>query len=336
MTVKPTPENKPKPSKRKRLVIAVCAVLIFCIALASAFFILKKIGEIKLKNSLVAGEKLETADETEEDIIYHNGKKYLYNEDLINLLLIGVDAEKDNKTSQGQADALYLVSVNDKSGKLKIISISRNTMCDYEVIGIDGSAYTTEHGQICLAYASANDDIKSSENCVKAVSDLLYGIPINGYYTIHLDSIETLVDAVGGVTVNITENDVDTVFYDKWGKTVTLDGDDAMHYIGARGNSNAPRVERHKEFIRGYINSAKRAVSKDLTLPLKLANEMKRYSVTDIDISSGVYLATEALNWSMEFVNIKGEYGIENEWETFNVDELELKNTVIDNFYIEK
>ena len=71
-------------------------------------------------------------------------------------------------------------------------------------------------------------------------------------------------------------------------------------------------------------------------MPFKLANEMKKYSVTDINLTSAVYLATEALNWQIDFVNLKGEYSVEDGLETYTVDETELKNMIIGNFYIEK
>lgn len=338
MTAIPTPDEnlKNKPSKRKKIIIVLSLILVFVITLVSSFFIMVKIGEIRLKNSLVSSEKVQDDDSEEKfDVIYHKGKKYKYNTDLINLLLIGIDADNKDKESQGQADALYLVSVDNKKNKVKIVGISRNTMCDFGMVGIDGEVYSTKHGQICLAFAYGNDDEQSSKNCVNAVSDLLYGLPINGYYTLYLDAIEKLVDAVGGVEVNLTENDSDIEYFSQKGNKVTLKGEEVNFYIQLRGNSNAPRVERHKEFIRGFVNSAKKAIKKDLTLPVKLANEMKKYSVTDIDITSAVYLATQAVNWNIEFVNIKGEYGIEDDWETFTVDDADLKDVIIGNFYIE-
>ena len=337
MTAIPTPDEnlKNKPSKRKKVIIILSLILVFVITFVSSFFIMVKLGEIRLKNSLVSSENAEDDLEEKFDVIYHNGKKYKYNKDLINILLIGVDADNKDKKYQGQADALYLVSVDNEKNKVKIISISRNTMCNFGMIGIDGEAYSTEYGQICLAFAYGNDDEQSSKNCVNAVSDLLYGLPINGYYTLYLDAIEKLVDAVGGVEVNLTENDSDIEYFSQKGNKVTLKGEEVNFYIQLRGNSNAPRVERHKEFIRGFVNSAKKAIKKDLTLPVKLANEMKKYSVTDIDITSAVYLATQAVNWNIEFVNIKGEYGIEDDWETFTVDDADLKDVIIGNFYIE-
>ena len=343
MTAMPTPEENnelsvktKKPLKHKKLIIVLSLILVFCITLVSSFFIIVKLGEIRLRNSLVSSQNTQDDDSEDKfDIVYHNGKKYKYNDDLINLLIIGVDADNKDKDYQGQADALYLVSTDNKNNKVKIFSISRNTMCDFGMIGIDGEVYETKHGQICLAFAYGNDDIQSSKNCVDAVSNLLYNVPINGYYTMYLDAITKLVDAVGGVEVSLDKNDVGTKFYTSNAKSIVLDGKTAYSYVQTRSESNAPRVKRHKKFITGFVKSAKESIAKDLTLPFKLADEMKKYSVTNIDSTSGVYLATEALDWDMEFVNIKGEYGMEDGWETYMVDDAKLKDIIIGNFYIE-
>ncbi len=334
MTATPTTDKGSKHSKsRKKLIIALSIVLGVILASASAFFMMVRIGEEKLRESLVAHENSELKEDTE-DAIYHNGKAYYYNENLINVLLLGVDRNKLDPEKTGQADALYLVSVDTENNKVKIVSISRNTICNIKIFGTDGKPYGTENQQICLAYAYGPNDKISSENCAYAVSNLLLDIPINGYYTIYLDSLSKIVNMVGGVRVQVPSDATDPVFYSIKGQEATLNGTQAVNFLRMRGDSNAPRVERHKEFINSFINSAKSAVKKDISLPVKVANRLSNEAVTNIDVSSMVYLATEALNWETEFVNIKGEYSSIEAWEAFTVDEEALKETVIDNFYI--
>ena len=334
MTVTEIPEEKKK-FKHKKAVIAVSAVLVFVITLISTFFIIIKVGEVRLRKNLVSGENLQNiSDEYDENAVYLNGKAYYYNDDLINILLIGVDRKALNKDSLGQADALYLASINTEENTVKIFSISRNTVTRIDIYSSSGEVYGSEEKQICLAYSYGSTDEKSSQNCVNAVSNLLYGIPINEFYTMHMDSLEYVVDAVGGVEVTIPENAQDPMFSGKLGQTVVLDGWESLAYLRMRGDSNGPRVEHHKAFIKSFVTSAKSAVKKDLTLPFKIANNIKKDSVTSMDITSAVYLATEALDWKLEFVNIAGEYGFDGEYETFVADESKLRQTVLDNFYI--
>lgn len=335
MTATPKTDNTPNKKFKKKLLIILSVVLGVILIAVSAFFITLKIGEMKLRKNLVANENIEnTEDGVDDNAVYHNGKAYYYNENLINLLLIGVDRESNSTSKNGQADALYLVSVDTEVGKVKILGISRNTLCEMNVYGSDGKPYGTENAQICLAYAYGSNDVNSSENCAYAVSNLLFDIPINGYYTIYFDSLSKIVNMVGGVRVNVPADINDTQFADIKGTSAVLDGSKAMSFLRMRNDSNAPRVERHKEFISGFINAAKSAVKKDLSLPVKIADKLGSESITDIDVSGMIYLATEALNWETEFINISGEYSVENEREIFTVNEATLKDTVIDNFYI--
>lgn len=335
MTAIPTSDNTPNKKSKKKLIIILSVVLSVILVLVSAFFITLKIGEMKLRKSLVANENIEdTEDGLDDNAVYHNGKAYYYNENLINLLLIGVDRESNSTAKNGQADALYLVSVDTEINKVRIMTISRNTLCEMNVYGSDDKPYGTENAQICLAYAYGTNDVNSSENCAYAVSNLLFNTPINGYYTIYFDSLSKIVNMVGGVRVTVPADIGDPRFAGIKGTSAVLDGSKAMAFLRMRNDSNAPRVERHKEFISSFINSARSAVKKDLSLPAKIANRLSNESVTNIDVSSMLYLATEALNWQTEFVTVSGEYGIENDLEVFTVNEESLKDTVIDNFYI--
>lgn len=335
MTATPKTDNTSNKKFKKKLLIILSVVLGVILIAVSAFFITLKIGEMKLRKNLVANENIEnTEDGVDDNAVYHKGKAYYYNENLINLLLIGVDRESNSTSKNGQADALYLVSVDTEVGKVKIVGISRNTLCEMNVYGSDGKPYGTENAQICLAYAYGSNDVNSSENCAYAVSNLLFDIPINGYYTIYFDSLSKIVNMVGGVRVNVPADINDAQFAAIKGTSAVLDGSKAMSFLRMRNDSNAPRVERHKEFISGFINAAKSAVKKDLSLPVKIADKLGSESITDIDVSGMIYLATEALNWETEFINISGEYSVENEREIFTVNEATLKDTVIDNFYI--
>ncbi len=340
MTAMPTPE---KPTfkgffvKHKKLTITLAVILAFIITFASTLFIMVKIGEAKLRQNLVSDERLEaTEGDMDDNAIYHNGKTYYYNENLINILILGIDTKPDKDNTRAQADALYLVSADTKNSQVKVLSISRNTICKFDVFSDDGTVYGTENAQICLAYAYGSDKINSSENCVKAVSNLLYNIPINGYYTLKLNSISKIVDSVGGVSVTIPSISPPPKWADKAGQTLTLNGQDALSYLQYRKDSNSGRVENHKRFIKSFIDSAKKAVKKDISLPLKIANNIKKDSTTNIDVSGMMYLATEALNWKLSFVNIAGEYSISDGQEIFVADEDMLKQTILDNFYIVK
>ncbi len=324
-----------KSTKHKKPIIVLSVILAFTITFVATLIIMIKTGENKLRNEedAIRGTAVNQEDD---ETVYHNGKAYIYNDKLINILLLGVDKNSDSSKTQGQADALYLASINTDDSTVKVVSISRNTFCLTDVLDASGKSFGEQEQQICLAYAVGNNDVNASENCVRAASRLLYNIPINGYYTIFMDSVSDIVNSVGGVTVKIPSDTENPTFADRRGETVTLKGNEALVFLKMRGESNGPRMERQKEFMTSFLSSARQAVKKDIRLPFKTASKLADESVTSIAFDSVLYLATEGLNSSFSFVNIEGEYSIKDELEIFTPNEEQLRNLVINNFYIEK
>ena len=335
----PTEENKAqKHSAKKRIITVLSAAAAVVLLITAAFLIIIKTGESKLRESAEnnsAGLPADGGEIPENADAYYNGKAYNYNDRLINILLIGVDRVSPGANEKQQADALYLVSLDTDNNTVSITAISRNTVTDVDSYDINGDFFATSKQQICLAYSYGSDDKKRSENTVKAVSDFLYGIPVSGYYTIFMNSLEEIMDSVGGVPVTVTEDmtAVDPRF--KKGASLTLTGDNALAYLRYRTDSNAPRLERQKAFISSFISQAKKACLKDLSLPVKMYDKLASNTVTDISASSAAYLATEAIGADFNMLSIEGESGNDGSYETFTADESALHKLLIENFYTE-
>ena len=96
--------------------------------------------------------------------------------------------------------------LDTKTGKSRLIAISRDTMTDVNVYSDLGNFIGTEKLQLCLAYTYGDGKEKSCENTVRAVSRLFYGMPVAAYAALDLDAITVLTDAVGGVEVPVTKD----------------------------------------------------------------------------------------------------------------------------------
>ncbi len=326
-------EKPRKKLKHKKLITVLAVILALCLTFVATFFIIVKNGEKKLRQSNVVATD---SDDFDYEAIYYNGKAYSYNEELINILFIGVDNDTVDSDTMGQADALYLASINNNSGKVNIYAISRNTVCTVDVLDASGEPYGKEEQQICLSYAYGKDAHNASVNTARSVSRLLYNIPISGYYTVYLDSIADIVSAVGGVTVSVSEDFIGSSIEDKVGQRVTLYGNDAITFIRYRGDSNEPRADHQKEFINSFITSAKAAVKKDLGLPVEMVNKLSDEVVTNVSTDSLIYLATEAVNWKSQFYTVAGTYDNSEKYETYTVNEDALQDMLINGFYIAK
>ncbi len=329
-----------KKNGHKKLIITLSVVFAVIAGIISAYFIILKVGEVKLRKRLDAeNAKLPVSGEDvlpDDADAYYNGVAYNYNEKLINILLIGVDREKPGASDKHQADSLFLISLDSGKKSVNVISISRNTLCNVDSYDINGNYFATEKQQLCLAYTYGNDDKRSSELTVKAVSDFLYGIPIGGYYTVFMNSVKDIVNAVGGVPVSITEDMTSANPAFKAGSQITVKGDNALEYLRFRGESNAPRLERQKAFIASFTAQAKKAVLKDLSLPVKMYNKLAANTVTNVDAASAAYLASEALGADFNFRGIEGTNGFDGAFETFTADEDQLYKLLLDIFYIKQ
>jgi LCP family protein required for cell wall assembly len=323
----------PKIKYKKPLVITGIVVLLI-LGIIASYFIILKIGEVRLRNSLSNTDDTLSDDAySDEADAYHNGNAYYYNKDLVNILFIGVDKENLSDNNGKQADAIYLVSADFKQNKANIMAISRNTLTDIEIYDMNGEYLDTENKQICLSYAYGKDDVESSNLTSKAVSRLLYDIPINGYYTVFMDSIGDIVDSVGGVAVTVPEDM--TEYSPEWkkGAKVKINGEKAMLYLTYRQDSSEQRLQRQKQFISSFVSSAKKAVAKNISLPLNMYKKLAKNTVTDVDATSAVYLASEIMKAEFEIIQIPGKVGFDGTYETFEADESALYEQVLDVFY---
>ncbi len=325
-------------AKTRKIVKIVSIVLAAVLVLVGGVFAFIKIGEVRLREQLSFTDDDLSAEDAYGDgaEVYYKGQGYIYNENLINILCVGVDKEEKTDKRYRQADALYLLSFDTETKKLNILSISRNTLADIEVYDINNEFLDNDNAQICLSFVYGKDDEHSSMLTSKAVSRLLYDLPINSYYTIFMDGVVKAVDSVGGVEVTVPEDL--SRYYSHWkkGSRVTLHSNDVLRYLQIRGESNEPRMQRQIDFIKSFIKSAKSAFKKDLSLPLDLYNKLAKNSVTDIDAAQAVYLITEMSDADVSFHSVKGETGFDGMYETFMADDEALYETVLNLFYIKQ
>ena len=330
------------------LIIILCVLLAILIALGATWLILYKSGESQLKTPSDYAVNIDddNVSKVEEDgsTIDYNGKLYRLNPDVVSLLFIGIDREELGNENNvvgtgGQADALYLVSINTEQKKYKVISISRDTMTDIGVYSADGKYVGTEKKQICLSYAYGDGKTTSCENTVRAVSSLFYNIPIQSYFALERSAIPTLNDTIGGVTVPVYDEDgKDT------GKTTTLFGQDAYDYVHYRDisrlDSNNIRMTRQTAYIKAFIKKLISSAATNLNVALDFFNTATQYSSTNLNTSIVTYYATTVLangsNVDIDYVKLPGKItkGKSGNAE-YNHDKEALTKLVIETYYEE-
>lgn len=317
-----------------------------------------------LDQSTVAVSEAEAADDTEDwedGWVRYNGSVYEYNDDILSFLVMGIDSDYTvtkaaDAISGGQADALFLVILNPDTHKIQLLAINRNTMTDIDVYNADGSYDDKYQLQICLAHGYGDGMETSCENEVKAVSNLLYSLPIHGYASINRGAIPMINNAVGGVTLEILET-VPVKALSWWspsygtsqltqGETVTLDGTQAYWYTKWRNVNESKsadgRLEREKQYLKQYIQELKSDLKSDPTTAIDLYNAITPYMVTSMDLSEITYLAGQmgGYTFNMDDVyslpgkTIAGEEGTASGGhDEFYVDDEALYGMMIELFY---
>ena len=333
-----------KAGKKKKIILGILLFLLcLIIGTAGAFLILYYRGKTAFLNynnlNVSVPDNIDYTDGG--NTIYYKGHTYKFNRNIATILFMGIDNRelKENAIAgtAGQADALYLFTYDTNNGKIRILSLNRDTMTDISRYDEKGNYYDTSRKQLCLAYAYGDGKKLSAENQVTAVERLIYNVPIHAYFAIDLSAIKILNDDVGGVTLTPEY----TFGSFTKGQPVTIKGDLAEEFVRHRDVSllddNLRRMSCQKLYINSFANQVINATKNNLNVPVKLYQDASDYTVTNIGLSSITYLApTLALNYSgLEFVSVKGQYKDvpgDNSAE-FEVDMTNLFETVLDLFY---
>jgi LCP family protein required for cell wall assembly len=221
-----------------------------------------------------------------------NGKVCRYDAAVRNYLIIGTDISgtygEDNPTKYrgNMADVLLLVVLNRSDNNYAVLEIDRNTVMKVPMMNGDGTVNARSMMQICTAHWYGGNPTMSSENTVNAVSELLGGLPIDGYYELNMNSIEQLNHAIGGVPVTVEGDfsEVDPTLVE--GQEITLNDKQAYNYIHARmevgDGSNEGRMARQEAYIKSFLNKLMKKTEQDKTFPNEIYKEMKDVAVTDM------------------------------------------------------
>ena len=189
---------------------------------------------------------------------------------ITNIALFGVDArDYDGGTFAGRSDAIMVMSIDNVHHKVKLTSIMR----DVRVYMGDGSPYDSGYDKLNHAYMYGGP-----EQAIHAINQN-FGLDIQDYVTVNFSAMAKIVDAFGGVNIDLTEEEVEQVNINmrdlaatspdsmagdvstyaplSAGEGVLLNGDEAVAYgrIRAIDNDNG-RVERQQEVLSALLSKA--------------------------------------------------------------------------------
>lgn len=233
----------------------------------------------------------------------NNGGDKMSNKNVINVLLCGVDSEFN------LCDSQILISIDKKNERVTMVSFLRDSWTYIRMPKEDGTYYD-EYGKINAAYHGGPKTLlQTLENN--------YKIKIDQYVAVDFKSFPKVIDAIGGVTVDVQDYEADYIRRTSSQKdfpygTATLNGKQALIYSRIRycdDDSDLSRTRRQRSVIKSLIDKARKASNGQLVNAYKQATDYLRTGYKQSEVLSLIATAYSH-NW-MDF-EIK-EYIMPNE-----------------------
>ena len=168
---------------------------------------------------------------------------------VINILLIGTDELLPDSDDLGRGDVTMLCSLDRESGGVKLVSFERSTAVPWQ-----------GHGDVMLTnsftYGGAELTTESVRNCFR--------VDIAGYVHFDFESFSKIIDALGGIDVELTEEEAAALTEDTYTQIWFspgmnhLDGDGALRLCRLRRiDDNWERVARQRRTVQAVLTRAK-------------------------------------------------------------------------------
>ena len=202
-----------------------------------------------------------------------------------NIAVFGVDSR--NGEDAGNSDAIMIVSIDGNKGKVKMISIARDTYANLPKYGKTKITHAYSYGGPELAMATLNEN---------------FGTDITDYITVNFEQLAEIIEQMGGIDVELNEaerqelNKYVAPGVEKIQQTgaVHLNGEQAVSYSRIRKcDSDDMRTSRQRKVMMCLFEKAKGLSPFQYPTYVKTFMPMMETSLTDAEI---LQLAPVAMN----------------------------------------
>lgn len=175
--------QKRKARRRKRTILFAAEIIILVVMLGFLYTVMKteKVEKIQIDEEAIVMEMNEKVEENEVMKGYRN------------IALFGVDSREGSLGKGTRSDTIIIASINQDTGDVKLVSVFRDT---YLNLGNDS------YNKCNAAYAKGGPE--------QAITMLNKNLDMNitDYITVGFDGLINVVDALGGVEINVTEKEI--------------------------------------------------------------------------------------------------------------------------------
>lgn len=222
-------KKKGKVLKVIGIILLILVILIGGIVAGTYFFINDKLQKIEYED--LPADQIEVNTGVEEQLTGYR-----------NIALLGLDARTD--TFDGtRSDCIMIVSINQATKDVKLASVYRDTYLELTNRSLDKITHAYAYGGAKLTLSSLNTNLD---------------LNITEYVTINFDTVKTVVDAVGGVKITVTDAEAKSIPDISSAGTYNLNGSQALAYGRIRKiDTDYKRTERMRDVLTALFNKVK-------------------------------------------------------------------------------
>ncbi len=316
--------KKKNPFKSFLITVLVCALIILAAGLAITRSLTKKAYGMM---------KYESAGDFDKEALTADG--------VTNILLIGNDSRLNGE--DGRSDAMILVSISKTSGKILMTSILRDV---YVEIPGHGS------NRLNAAYAFGGPEL------LMETIEHNFDIPVSRYVLVNFEAFAGVVDAVGGVDIELTAEEIGWVnaylneYNELTGRefgynyltqtepgVIHLNGPQALAYSRNRYvGTDFGRTERQRKVMEEIIKKLPRAVITNMD---GLMEGLCPNLTTNLTMNE-CYGLVLRLPFILKYERVSGSIPLEGTWWDQNIDGMAVlgidfeanKNYLHENLYV--
>ncbi|TYZ23328.1 LCP family protein [Selenomonas ruminis] len=198
----------------------------------------------------------------------------LSDDEIVHVMILGIDSRQGDT---GRSDTMMVTAIDTDKGKAALMSVPRDTR-----VPIEGHGYE----KINHAYAYGGQELTQ-----KSVESLL-GVKIDHYVLINTTAFERIIDALGGVDINVEKrmhyedpwDDNGGLVIDLYPGEQHMDGKKAIQYVRYRdGEGDIGRIGRQQKFVKACLS---KMISPQMLPRLpKLIEEINSAVTTDMSLA---------------------------------------------------
>ncbi|HAR86295.1 MAG TPA: LytR family transcriptional regulator [Clostridium sp.] len=268
-TKKKVLKKKRAKQRKRRRIVSITIISLIILLIVFLVSINSTLG--RMKRTTIDDKNLEISDKFKTSDTYT--KEY---RDVVNIAFFGLDEKVDDIQ---RSDAIMIGTLDPINNKIKITSFMRDSYVDIPDYGYDKLNHAYAYGGAPLAIRTLNEN---------------FGLNIEDFVSVNFSSLPQIIDILGGITIDITEEEISHIpGVSSTGPTL-LTGKQALAYSRIRyaSGDDYERTHRHRNVMSAVFTKALNAPPKSYP---NILNNILPLVQTNLSSGDFVSLATKVV-----------------------------------------